>query len=127
MTAKFKDQISVHFRFNLHAGDTSVAFLSGVAAFCAHEQKKFTEVHNGFFATPPLEEEKIIEIVKSQNLDMPKFESCYKSEKARNSVQQELKGLEKINITGDALAIVDGYRLLIQEPIQDFENILNLD
>ena len=127
LTAKFKDQLSVHFRFNLPAGDTSVAFLAGVAARCAFEQKKFTEVHNAFFSAPPLEEEKIIEIVKEQNLDMAQFETCYKSDKARNSVQQELKGLEKINITGDAIAFVDGFRLLLQEPIQDFENILNLD
>lgn len=127
LTTKFKDQISVHFRFNLNPGDTSVAYLTGVAALCAFEQKKFTEVHNAFFSTPPLEEDKIIEIVKAQNLDMPKFESCYKSQQTRNSVQQELKGLEKINITGDALAVIDGYRLMIQEPIQEFENILNLD
>ena len=127
LSDKFKDQLSVHFRFSFHESDKSIAYYTAVAALCADEQKKFTEVHHAFYAQPPLEEAKIIEIVKAQNLDMSKFETCYKSEKTKNNLQQEIQSLQKMNINGEALAYVDGYRIMIQEPIEDLENILNLD
>lgn len=122
---KYKDKISVQFRFSMQEPESSMVFLSALAAGCANDQKKFAEYHQELFNNPPMEVKQLSTIAESLGLNMKEFTPCLESMKHKKDILADTAEAEKLGFNSQAMAFVNGHMLQIQEPLETFEAILN--
>ena len=122
---KYKDKITISFRFSMKEAESSIVFQSAMAAGCAADQNKFTELHQAFFTKPPLSPEELSNTAEALGINMSEFTSCMKSMKYKKYILKDIAESEKRFPNNQATAIANGYMLQIQEPVETFEAILN--
>jgi len=118
---KYKDKITISFRFSMKEAESSIVFQSAMAAGCAADQNKFIELHQAFFTKLPLSPEELSSAAVTLEINMSEFTSCMKSMKYKKDISES----EKRFPNNQGIAFANGYMLQIQEPIETFEAVLN--
>jgi predicted DsbA family dithiol-disulfide isomerase len=122
---KFKDKINIYFRFSLQEPETSIVFLSALAASCANDQSKFAEYHQALFEKLPKEVQELSTLAESIGLKMTEFTPCLQSMKHKKNILTDTAEAEKLGLNRQAVAFANGYLLQVQEPLETFETVLN--
>ncbi len=118
---KYKDQIIFSFRyFYFESEPTTVSSL--ISAECAAEQGKFWEMYKGLFSykSELIGREKYLSIAKNVDLDLDKFENCFKSGSSRGQVINQKKEADEFYILGMPVLFVNNEKVVGNMPMDDF-------
>lgn len=121
---KYDGQVSVQFRFSMEEPETSIVFLSALAAGCAADQSKFREMHDALFSKTPMTEEQLSSVAASVNLNMTQFTSCLASKKHGPQIRKDIAEAEGLGINRQAVIYVNGSEFRAQEPFEEMEALL---
>lgn len=122
---KYKNKISISFRFSMQEPETSMVFLSALAASCANDQKKFAVFHQALFTKPPTEVRELTALAETVGLNLNEFTPCLETMKHKKDILSDTTQADKLGINRQAVAFVNGHLLQIQEPLDTFEAILS--
>lgn len=122
---KYKNSISISFRFSMQEPETSLVFLSALAASCANDQKKFAAFHQALFTKPPTEVRELTALAEATGLNLSQFTPCLETMKHKKDILSDTNQADKLGINRQAVAFVNGHLLQIQEPLETYEAILN--
>lgn len=105
-----KDVKVVHKNFPLQSHQLAVP--AAIAAFAAHRQGKFWEMHDKIFENlSALSDEKFSEFAKTIGLDMDKFAKDNKDPQLKQQVQLDLQNGLKAEVRGTPTLFVNGRRV----------------
>ncbi len=105
-----KDVKVVHKNFPLQSHQ--LALPAAIAAFAAHRQGKFWEMHDKIFENlSALSDEKFTEFAKAIGLDMDKFAKDNKDPQLKQQVQNDLQNGIKAEVRGTPTIFVNGRRV----------------
>jgi len=111
------------------------AKLLGTAAFCAHEQHRFWDMHRFLFETKPTTKEEIVAALESQSLDVSAFQGCLEGPAARERIERDTTVAQRLGLQATpsfAVAIIDergrgNVKKIIRgaQPLSVFETVIN--
>ncbi len=95
------------------------------AAYCAHEQGKFWPYHYVVYEKQQeINDEKLIEWAKDFDMDMAKFEQCYKDKRYDKLIQRDLDQAQKYGVSSTPTFMINGISLVGAQPLPEFEKII---
>lgn len=105
---KYKPVVQVVFKNlplpELHQNAVSAA----IAGTCANEQGKFWEFYNQAFTTKKLDIDSLYSYAKNIGTDESKFDTCIKSQKYLNNIEQDLTDAVSIGLRGTPTYLING-------------------
>lgn len=124
LAAEYKDKVRIVFRNNALAMHPRAA-PAAEAALCAHEQGKFWEMHDKFFADKKLTDEDFKRVAGEIGLDVEKFNTCYAQGAHKATVQSQTTGTKDIGVSGAPAFFVNGRLLTGAQPIEKFKEVID--
>lgn len=121
---KYDDKVSIKFRFSMDEPESSIVYMSALAAGCAADQSKFIEMHDALFAKTPMTEEQLSSVAASVKLNMTQFSSCLASKKHGPQVRKDVAEAEGLGINRQAVIYVNGSEFQAQEPFEEMDSLL---
>jgi protein-disulfide isomerase len=100
------------------------AMSSAQAAFCAGEQGAFWQYHDGLFASDDLSAGTLNKIAARVNLNLPQFQSCLNSEKARSAVLNDVQEAKRMGIGGTPAFLINGKLVSGAISFEDFRGLI---
>jgi protein-disulfide isomerase len=102
------------------------------AAYCAGDQNKFWEYHDVIYANQAelfaninkKLDKTLIAYAEALEMDTGEFESCIKSNKYNDSIQEDLLEATQANINSTPSFLVNGNPLIGNVPLEDFEALI---
>ncbi len=88
----------------------SHAFTAATAALAAHKQGKFWAMHDAMFDRRDLSKQSLIDIAKTQGLDVPRFEKDMESKEVRDAIAKDVADGDKANVEGTPTIFINGQR-----------------
>ena len=91
------------------------------AAFAAHQQGKFWEMHDALYSTygTPLDKERIDVIAVGLGLDMDRYEEDYGSPAATSALEADKRLGDELGVKGTPYVFVNGRPLAEGEPVEE--------
>ncbi len=124
IAAEYKDKVRIVFRNNALAMHPRAA-PAAEAALCAHEQGKFWEMHDKFFADKKLNDEDFKQVATEIGLDVEKFNACYAQGAHKAVVQEQTNGTKDLGVSGAPAFFVNGRLLSGAQPIEKFKEVID--
>lgn len=118
----FGDKVVIAYRhYPLRSNPNS--YYAALASECAALQGKFWEMHDRLFQDNKnnkmnLEQYKLD--AEELGLDAKDFEACYKEERGKEKIQNDINEAKKIGVTGSPQTFVNGRALPGAYPFEDF-------
>jgi protein-disulfide isomerase len=104
-----------HFYIVIDENDgTDASYRAANASMCAAEQNRFWDYHATLYANQITEsaslftDERLVTMAQNLNLDMTKFNQCYKAKKYASDIQTDLSQSQALNIHGTPTIFVNG-------------------
>ncbi len=121
---KYGDQVRLVFMdyplsFHAHAQDAANA------ALCAGDQDKFWQYHDALFADQSkLSSDGLMATAKKLGLNMDKFDACFKDNKYKAVIAQDIAEGNRLNVRGTPTFFIDG-RPLVGASMAGFEGVID--
>ncbi len=98
-----------------------------MGARCAGEQRSFWLMHDKLFQNQNQikTNEDVLNIAKSINLDIIKFENCINSDKYKQYIQKDFDDASALDIKGTPTWFINGNRIEGNLPMDAWEEIIN--
>ncbi len=107
---EYGDKVRIEFR-HFPIASQEHGFQAAQAAYCAHEQERFWEMHDLLFANAPQHDADSIDRYARQiGLNGQAFSECLDSERARQRVEQDVEAGRQLGIDGTPTFFVNGQR-----------------
>jgi len=122
---KYPDEVSVTYRNypldqkcnpqmqrQLHDGSCALSY----AAYCAGEQNRFWDIHDLFYQNQAnfghsVKESDIYALVSKTSVNMAAFKQCMSSDKAKNSIKEDIDVAGRLNLTGTPSIYINGRKV----------------
>ena len=101
------------------------AMPAALAAFCAGEQEAFWQYHDVLFASDDLSPEWLGKTAARLGLNLPRFESCLGSEKARAAILADAQEARRLGINGTPTFVINGKPVGGAVGFDDFKGIID--
>jgi protein-disulfide isomerase len=98
---------------------------AALAAFCAGEQEAFWPYHDALFASDDLSPEWLGQTAARLGLNLPRFESCLGSEKARAAVLADAQEARRLGINGTPTFVINGKPVSGAVGFNDFKGLID--
>jgi len=126
LRARYGDKVRLVYKNlpleNLHPGATRAA----EAAQCANEQGKFWAFHDRLFTEPPdASGEKFATWAGELGLDVPRFEQCVTSGRARAAIQKDVEEALALGANFTPAFFVNGQLLSGAQPLDAFVRVID--
>lgn len=116
-----EDKIRIVFR-DLPLASHSRAIPASIAAHCAHEQGMFWQYHDIVFENQTaLEDNDLKDYAQKLNLDMKKFEDCFKSKRPQAIIEKSMVEADSLGIQGTPSFIINGTLMRGLMPYEKFK------
>jgi protein-disulfide isomerase len=101
------------------------AMPAALAAFCAGEQDAFWRYHDALFDSDDLSHEWLGKTAARLGLNLPRFESCLDSEKARSAVLGDAREARRLGINATPAFVINGKLLSGAVSFEEFKRVID--
>ena len=126
ITKNYGDKVQLVFRQFPLTGIHANAQRAAEASLCAHDQKRFWEVHDILFENQrDLTEENILAQIKSPDIDTEKFKECLASGRYKPAVREDIRAGSAAGISSTPMLFINGLSLSGNQPYEAVADIIN--
>lgn len=125
---KYKEKVRLIWKDYPDRDIGSASFQASLAGRCADEQGKFWEYHSLLFANnKQLNKDKFIELAKSFNLNIDKFEKCLSGFKYQREIKDNITEANALDIPGVPFIYVNDQEVLGELSFEELEKMIEAE